>query len=103
MLPIYSPRNISAIAKGTHVYDIANNSNKSAKRGCKKSKKNFFRPKIFNNLNFGHFWSKIAKTKNFGQKIYFLIGNDSEWSKTYFKIKISISKNFSYYVFSLES
>ena len=35
---------------------------------------------------------KMAKTKIFGR--FFLVGIDSEWSKTCFKTKISISKNF---------
>ena len=43
---------------------------------------------------------KMAKTKIFGRK-FFLVGIDSEWSKTYFKMKISISKIFSHYNFFL--
>ena len=37
----------------------------------------------------------MSKTKNFGRN--FLIGIDPEWFKTYFEMKISISKKFSHY------
>ena len=47
------------------------------------------RPKIFKTLYFWPFWSKKGRDKNFWSK-FFLVGIDSEWSKTYFKTKISI-------------
>ena len=52
--------------------------------------------------DWGSYVEKMAETKNFGRK-YFLVGIDLEWSKTHFKMKISISKKYSNYDFSLGS
>ena len=48
----------------------------------------------------GHRSKKWQRQKFLVEK-FFLVGIDSEWSKTYFKTKISISKIFSHYDFSL--
>ena len=68
---------------------------KSSGRGCKKLFRNkYFWPKIFQKPLFLSFLVEKWQRQKFLIE-FFLIGIDSEWPKTYLKVKIAISKIFS--------